>query len=53
MTIRCRLKSQPNNKLISNNEQSISAIDLSPITFGAILCPKLRGKIAINSQISP
>ena len=39
--------------MISNNEQSINATDLSPITFGAILPPKLHGKISTNSQINP
>ena len=28
-------------------------MDLSPITFGVILSPKLRGKISTNSQINP
>ena len=53
MSIRSRLVSQPENKLILNSEQSINATDLSPITFGVILPPKLRGKISINSRISP
>ena len=28
-------------------------MDLSPITFGVILSPKLRGKNSTNSQINP
>ena len=28
-------------------------MDLSPIIFGVILPPKLRGKISTNSQINP
>ena len=44
-SIRSRLVSQSNNKLISNSEQSLSVTDLSPITFGVILLPKLRCKI--------
>ena len=50
MSIRSRLVSQPNNKLISNSEQSINATDLLPITFGVILPPKLHGKLSTNSQ---
>ena len=53
MSIRSRLASQPKNKLISNSEQTFNATDLSPITFAVILPPKLRGKIATNSQINP
>ena len=52
MSIRYRLVSQPNNKLISNSEQLFNATDLSPITFGVILPPKLRGKMSTNSQIN-
>ena len=48
MFIRFRLVSKPNNKLISNNEQSFNAIDLSPITFNIILSPNLRGKNSKN-----
>ena len=50
MSIRSRHVSQPNKKLNSNSEQSSNATDLSPITFGVILPPKLRGKISTNSQ---
>ena len=50
MSIRSRLISQPNNKLISNSKQSINATDSSPVTLGIILPPKLRGKISTNSQ---
>ena len=49
MTIRSRLASQPNKKLNLNNEQSINSTYLSPITFGVILPPKLRGTISTNS----
>ena len=46
MSIRSCLVIQPNNKLISNSEKFIkNATDLSPITFGTILPPKLQGKI--------
>ena len=47
------LISQPNKKLNSNNEQLLNAKDLSPITFGVILPPKLCGKNSTNSQINP
>ena len=53
VSIRSRLISQPNNKLFSNCEQSINATDLSPITFGVILPPKLHGKMSTISQICP
>ena len=54
MSIRSRLVSQTNNnESISNNEQSINSTDLSPITSGVIIPPKLRGKISTNSQINP
>ena len=53
MSIRSRLVSQPNKKLISNNEQLFNGTHLSPITFGVILPPKLYGKISTNSQINP
>ena len=53
MSIRSCIVSQPNNELNSKSEQSINATDLSPITFGVILHPKLRGKISTNSQINP
>ena len=53
ISIRSRLVSQPNNKLVSNGEQSINATDLSPITFGVILLPKLCSKTSTNSQINP
>ena len=41
MSIRSRLVSQSNKKLNSNSEQSINVTNLSPITFGVILPPKL------------
>ena len=53
MSIRSRLVSQPNKKLKLNSEQLFNSTDLSPITFGVILPPKLRGKISTNSQINP
>ena len=53
MSIRSRLVSQSNNKLISNSEQLINATDLSPITYGEILPPKLRRKISTKSQTHP
>ena len=53
MSIRSCLVSQLQNKLILNSEQLHKTTDLSPITFGVILPPKLRGKISTNSQISP
>ena len=52
MSIRSCLVSQPNKKSISDSEQSINVTDLSPITFGEILPPRLRGKISTNSQIN-
>ena len=53
MSLRSCLVSQPNKKLNLNSEQLFNATDLSPITFGAILPPKLRGKTSTNSQIIP
>ena len=53
MSILSCLVSQPNNKSNLNSEQSINSSDLSPITFGVILPPKLRVKISTNSQINP
>ena len=53
MSIRSRLKSQPNNKLISNSEQLFNATELLPIPFGVILPPKVHGKISTNSQTNP
>ena len=53
ISIRSRLVSQPNKKLKLNSEQLFNSTDLSPITFGVILPPKLRGKISTNSQINP
>ena len=50
MSNRSRLVSQLNNEFISNSEQLFNATDLSPITFGVILPPKLRNKISTNSQ---
>ena len=52
-SIRSCLVSQPNIKLNSKSEQLFNSTDLSPITFGVILPPKLRGKISTNSQIIP
>ena len=52
-SIRSCLVSQPKNKLGSNSEQLFNATDLSPITFGVILPPKLHGKKSTNSKISP
>ena len=53
ISIRSRLVSQPNKKLKLNSEQVFDSTDLSPITFGVILPPKLRVKISTNSQINP
>ena len=53
MSIRSLLVSQPNKKSNSNSGQSINATDLSSITFGVILSPKLNGKISTNSQLNP
>ena len=53
MSIRSRLESQPNKKLKLNSEQSINASNLSPITFGVISPPKVRGQISTKSQIHP
>ena len=53
MSIRSCPICQPKNKLKSNNEQSFSAIDLSPFTFNLILPPYLHGKNSINSQNNP
>ena len=44
MSIRYRLVSQSNRKSKLNSEQLFDSTDLSPVTFGAILSPKLRGK---------
>ena len=52
MPTRSRLISQSENKLISHNEQLFNATDLSPIIFGVILPPNLRGKNSTNSQIN-
>ena len=52
MSIRSRLVSQPNNKLISNNEQLFNTSDLSLITFGVILPPNPRWTNSSNSQIN-
>ena len=53
MSIRSRLVCQPNKKLKLKSEQLFHSTDLSPITFGIILPPKLHGKISTNSQINP
>ena len=45
MSIRSRFVSQPSKKLKLNNEQSINSTDLSAITFGVFLSPKLCSKI--------
>ena len=47
-SIRFRLVSQPNKKFKLNSDQLFNSTDLSPITFGIIKTPKLRGKISIN-----
>ena len=52
MSIRLCLLSQPNNKLISNSEQSMNATDLLPITFIVILPPNTHGKKSIKFPIS-
>ena len=52
ISIKPRLVSQPDKKLISNSEQLFNATDLLPITFGVILPSNLRGKISTNSQIN-
>ena len=49
MPIRSRLVSQPKHKLISNNEQLLKVIDLSPITFSVSLPPNPRVKNSTNS----
>ena len=51
-SIRSHLISQPNNKPNSNSEQLFNATNLSPVIFCAILPPKLRRKISINTQIN-
>ena len=53
MSIRSRLVSQSNKNLKLNSEQLFNSTDLSPITFGTILPPKLHGDISTNSQIIP
>ena len=40
-------------KFISNSEKLFNATYLSPITFGLILPPNLRGKNSTNSQTHP
>ena len=52
MSISSCLVSQSNKKLNPNSEQLFHDADLSPITFGVILPPKVCGKISSNSQIS-
>ena len=49
MSIRSHLVSQPNIKSKLNNEHLFNSTDLSTITFGVILSPKLRGEISTNS----
>ena len=53
MSIRSCLVSQPNSKLIWNDEQLFNAIDLSPITFSVILPPNLCSKNSKNFKINP
>ena len=53
MYIRSCLVSQPNNKLISNSEQSLNATSLSPKTFGVISSPNQSDKNSTNSQNDP
>ena len=53
LNIRSRLISQPNNKLISNNDQLFNATNLSPISFGIIFFPNPQGINSTNSQINP
>ena len=53
MSIRSCLVSQPNKKLKLNSEQLFNSIDLSTITFGVILPPKLHGKMSTNFQLNP
>ena len=53
MSIRSCLVSQSNKIFIFNSEQLFNSTDLSPITFGVILPPKLLSKISTNSQINP
>ena len=53
MSIRSRLVSKPNKKLKLNGEQLFNSMNLSTITFGVILPPRLHGKILTNSQINP
>ena len=43
---------QPNNKLISNDEQLSNAMDLLSLTFSIILPSNPRGKISTTSQIN-
>ena len=52
MSIRSRLVSQPNNKVISNNEQFFDARDLFPITFGIILPLNPGVKYLNHSEIN-
>ena len=53
MSIRSRLVSHPNEKLILNSGQLFNATVLSPKTFGVILPLHPRGKYSIKSQINP
>ena len=43
ISIRSRLVSNPKNKSILNSEELFHAMELSPITFGVMVPPKLRG----------
>ena len=52
ISFRFCLTSQPNNKLISNNEQILHATDLLPLTFSTISSPTPCGKNLTNSQIN-
>ena len=47
MSIISCLVSKPKNKSISSSEQLFNATDLSPVTFGVIFPPNLRGKNSI------
>ena len=53
MPIRSRVVSQLYKKLNSNSAQSFNSTDLSPVSLGVILPPKLHGKILTNSQNNP
>ena len=52
LSIRSRLVSQQNSKLIANSEQLFNATDLLHISFGIILSPNPHSKNSTNSQIN-